>query len=81
LPCERHHGGGEQQHAERGQRGADDMPQHELGGTVAECVSARRDGQPVEMAPHVVRELLDRSVATLGFLAQRREHDRVEVSA
>ena len=43
-------------------------------------VRAGLDRAAVEVAPEVVRERVDRGVAPLGLLAQRLQHDRVEVA-
>ena len=56
------------------------MASDELAGTVAERVGSRLHGQPVEVSADVLRQLLDRSVAPLGFLAQGGESDHVEVA-
>ena len=53
---------------------------HELRGTVAEGVLARRHRQAGEVPADVFRELIDRRVAPRRLLVQRLEDDVVEIA-
>ena len=52
---------------------------HELGAAVRERAGPRAHGLAVQVATHVVRQLRDRAVALPRLLAQRLQHDAVEV--
>ena len=80
LPGRGDHAG--DQHRERDHAGADDgaVAAHELGGAVPPGVLARHHRQPREVAADVLGELVDRGVAPLRLLAQRLEHDVVEIA-
>src|SRR5579862_662635 len=47
---------------------------------IAGSVQARYDGTALQIAPDVFRELLDRKIAAVRFLAQRHEDDVVEIA-
>ena len=72
------HEGGRHQEGRR-HRGA--VPAHELAGAVADRVRPGGDRKPFEVAPEVLGQLVGGAIAPLGLLAQRLEHDRVQVAA
>src|SRR4030095_15759481 len=56
------------------------MTPHEFPGSIHNRVTSGHDRQSTEVASNVFRELLDRGISTYGLLAQRLEHDGVEIS-
>ena len=53
----------------------------EPSGPIAQRVLPGRDGPSFEVAANVFGEVLDGGVTALGFLAQRLQHDRIELAA
>ena len=66
---------------QRGGRDAPGVPVDEPSGPIAQRVLSGRDRPSFEVAANVFGEVLDRRVAALGFLAQRLQHDRIELAA
>ena len=62
-------------------RNREAVPAHELARTVAEGVGLGEHGAPGEEAFNLLAQLTRRRVAALGFVAQRRQDDAVEVAA
>src|SRR5439155_1640004 len=56
------------------------VPRDELPRAVGNAVPARQHGETVEVALEVLGELLRRRVAPGGLLAERTQHDLVEVA-
>src|ERR1700676_449320 len=57
------------------------MPRNEFGRSIPECIFAGKHRKMPEMAPDVLRKLVDGGVAALRFLPQRHKHDVIEVAA
>ena len=53
---------------------------NKFGSAVCKGIFARDDWKMPKVTPDVLRELLDRCVTPLWFLAQRHQHDVVEVT-
>ena len=56
------------------------MPGDELAGAIADRVFPRDNRHALDMPPDVLCELLDRSIASLRFLAQRLENNGIEIA-
>jgi hypothetical protein len=55
------------------------MAGNEFGRAIPESVFARKHREVFQMAPDVLRELVNRRVAALGLFPQRHKHNVVEV--
>src|SRR5208283_6204267 len=57
------------------------MPPDELGGAIAERGSACQDRTAIKVTANIFGELLDRGVALALLLANRLQHNLVEIAA
>ena len=80
-PRSRREPAGEQGEERHRRRECAAVPPGELREPVARRVGARADRAPVAVAPEVGGELGGGLVAARGILAQRGEHDQVEIAA
>ena len=64
-----------------GRRDREAVPPHELARPVAQGVGLGEHGVPAEEPFDLLTQLTGRRVAALGFVAQRRQDDAIEIAA